>query len=82
MTDPDLLAKKLAFVESCVADLQRLAVAENIDSDIKERRFVEHMLQLATFPASQPRRAGGERRRARHIGASSRHALDRPAAPP
>jgi uncharacterized protein YutE (UPF0331/DUF86 family) len=47
MTDPDLLAKKLAFVESCVADLQRLAVAENIDSDIKERRFVEHTLQLA-----------------------------------
>jgi hypothetical protein len=24
--DPDLLAKKLAFVESCVADLRRLAV--------------------------------------------------------
>lgn len=28
MTDPDLLAKKLAFVETCVADLRRLAVAE------------------------------------------------------
>jgi uncharacterized protein YutE (UPF0331/DUF86 family) len=47
MTDPDLLAKKLAFVESCVADLRRLAVAENIDNDVKERRFVEHTLQLA-----------------------------------
>jgi uncharacterized protein YutE (UPF0331/DUF86 family) len=47
MTDPDLLAKKLAFIESCVADLRRLAVAENIDSDVKERRFVEHTLQLA-----------------------------------
>lgn len=46
MTDPDLLAKKLSFVESCVADLRRLAVAENIDRDIKERRFVEHTLQL------------------------------------
>jgi uncharacterized protein YutE (UPF0331/DUF86 family) len=46
MTDPDLLAKKLAFIESCVADLRRLAVAENIESDVKERRFVEHTLQL------------------------------------
>jgi uncharacterized protein YutE (UPF0331/DUF86 family) len=47
VTDPDLLAKKLAFVESCVSDLRRLAVAENIDSDVKERRFIEHTLQLA-----------------------------------
>ncbi len=47
MTDADLLAKKLAFVESCVADLRRLAVAEDIASDVKERRFVEHTLQLA-----------------------------------
>lgn len=47
MTDPDLLAKKLAFVETCVADLRRLAVAENIGTDVKERRFVEHTLQLA-----------------------------------
>lgn len=47
MTDPDLINKKLAFIESCVADLRRLAVAENLASDIKERRFVEHTLQLA-----------------------------------
>jgi uncharacterized protein YutE (UPF0331/DUF86 family) len=47
VTDADLLAKKLAFVESCVADLRRLAVAEDIASDVKERRFVEHTLQLA-----------------------------------
>jgi uncharacterized protein YutE (UPF0331/DUF86 family) len=47
VTDPELLAKKLAFVESCVADLRRLAIAEKIDSDVKERRFVEHTLQLA-----------------------------------
>jgi hypothetical protein len=40
VTDPDLLAKKLAFVESCVADLQRLALSARIDADIKERRFV------------------------------------------
>jgi uncharacterized protein YutE (UPF0331/DUF86 family) len=47
VTDPELLAKKLAFVESCVADLRRLAITENIDSDVKERRFVEHTVQLA-----------------------------------
>lgn len=47
MTDPDLVEKKLAFIESCVADLRRLAVVENLDTDLKERRFVEHTLQLA-----------------------------------
>ena len=47
MTDPDLLAKKLAFIETCVADLRRLAVVEDIEKDVKERRFVEHTLQLA-----------------------------------
>jgi uncharacterized protein YutE (UPF0331/DUF86 family) len=47
MTDPALLAKKLAFIESCVADLRRLAVADQIEKDIKERRFIEHTLQLA-----------------------------------
>jgi uncharacterized protein YutE (UPF0331/DUF86 family) len=46
VTDPDLLIKKLAFVESCVSDLRRLAVSDRLDSDIKERRFVEHTLQL------------------------------------
>ena len=47
MTDLDLLEKKLAFVESCVSELQRLAVADKIDTDLKERRFIEHTLQLA-----------------------------------
>ncbi|HET9955204.1 MAG TPA: DUF86 domain-containing protein [Polyangiaceae bacterium] len=47
MTDLDLLEKKLAFVESCVSELRRLAVADKIDSDVKERRFIEHTLQLA-----------------------------------
>ena len=47
MTDLDLVEKKLAFIESCVSELRRLAVAENIDTDVKERRFVEHTLQLA-----------------------------------
>ena len=47
MTDPDLLAKKLAFMETCVQDLRTLAVPERIATDIKERRFVEHTLQIA-----------------------------------
>ena len=47
MTDLDLVEKKLAFIESCVSELRRLAIAENIDTDVKERRFVEHTLQLA-----------------------------------
>lgn len=47
MTDPDLLAKKLAFVETCVQDLRRLAHLETIRHDLREERFVEHTLQLA-----------------------------------
>ena len=47
MTDPELLAKKLAFIETCVAELRRLARPEAIDTDIREERFVEHTLQLA-----------------------------------
>jgi uncharacterized protein YutE (UPF0331/DUF86 family) len=47
MTDPDLLAKKLAFIETCVRDLQTLADPSRIESDIKERRFIEHTLQIA-----------------------------------
>jgi uncharacterized protein YutE (UPF0331/DUF86 family) len=46
VTDPDLLEKKLAFVESCVSELRRLALLDRIDADLKERRFVEHTLQL------------------------------------
>ena len=41
MTDADLLEKKLAFIESCVADLRRLAVVEKLGTDVKERRFIE-----------------------------------------
>jgi uncharacterized protein YutE (UPF0331/DUF86 family) len=47
VTDPDLVAKKLAFVETCVADLRRLARPEELARDLKEERFVEHTLQLA-----------------------------------
>jgi len=47
MTDPDLLAKKLAFIETCVADLRRLANPEAVREDLKERRFVTYTLQIA-----------------------------------
>jgi hypothetical protein len=41
LTDPDLLAKKLALVETCVADVRRLAHPEDIGHDLREERFVE-----------------------------------------
>ena len=47
MTDPDLVAKKLAVVETCVSDLRRLARPTELSSDLRERRFVEHTLQIA-----------------------------------
>jgi uncharacterized protein YutE (UPF0331/DUF86 family) len=47
VTDPELLAKKLAFIETCVAELRRLARPEMIETDIREERFVEHTLQIA-----------------------------------
>ena len=51
MTDPDLLAKKLAFVETCVADLRRLANVDAIRADVKEQRFVAYTLQIAVQAA-------------------------------
>jgi len=47
MTDPELVAKKLAFIETCVRDLRTLARPERIADDLREERFVEHTLQLA-----------------------------------
>lgn len=47
MTDEGLVHKKLAFVETCVRELRTLARLETIDDDVRERRFVEHTLQLA-----------------------------------
>ena len=51
MTDPDLLAKKLAFVETCVADLRRLADPGALRGDVKEQRFVAYTLQIAVQAA-------------------------------
>ena len=51
MTDPDLLAKKLALIETCVAELRRLARPELLETDVREERFVEHTLQIAVQAA-------------------------------
>ncbi len=47
MTDPDLVAKKLALVETCVEQLRTLARPEALRTDVREERFVEHTLQVA-----------------------------------
>jgi uncharacterized protein YutE (UPF0331/DUF86 family) len=47
VTDPDLIAKKLAQIETCVEQLRRLSRPDQIASDIREERFVEHTLQIA-----------------------------------
>jgi len=47
MTDPELVAKKLAFVETCLGDLKRLTKVEHLQDDLKEQRFVTYTLQIA-----------------------------------
>jgi uncharacterized protein YutE (UPF0331/DUF86 family) len=47
MTDSALGNKKLAQIETCLSDLRRLARPDALESDIRERRFVEHTLQVA-----------------------------------
>lgn len=47
MTDPDLIAKKLARIETYVSELRRLAKPADLDRDVREQRFVQHTLQLA-----------------------------------
>ncbi|MGH9368270.1 MAG: type VII toxin-antitoxin system HepT family RNase toxin [Thermoanaerobaculia bacterium] len=47
MTDPELVEKKLALVETCVRQLRTIARPAQIRSDIREERFVEHTLQVA-----------------------------------
>ena len=39
--------KKLAFIETCLADLASLARLDAIAADVREERFVEHTLQIA-----------------------------------
>lgn len=47
MVDADLILKKLAFIETCVAELRTIARPERIHEDVREERFVSHTLQLA-----------------------------------
>ena len=47
MTDADLIAKRLAIIETSVSDLRRLARPAELAHDVRERRFVEHTLQIA-----------------------------------
>ncbi len=47
MTDVELVAKKLAEIETYVRELRTLGHPEEILSDVKEERFVAHTLQLA-----------------------------------
>jgi len=46
VTDTDLILKKLAFIETCLAELRSLARPDRLAVDVKERRFVEHTLQI------------------------------------
>ena len=47
MTGPELLAKRLSVIETCVRELRELSRPEAIATDVREARFVEHTLQLA-----------------------------------
>lgn len=47
MMDTALIDKKLAFMETCVRELNELARPERMADDVREARFVEHTLQLA-----------------------------------
>ncbi len=47
MTDADLVAKKLAEIETYLRQLRTLARLDLLTTDIKEERFVSHTLQLA-----------------------------------
>jgi uncharacterized protein YutE (UPF0331/DUF86 family) len=47
LTDQDLVAKKLAQIETCMRDLRTLGRPATIATDLREERFVEHTLQIA-----------------------------------
>jgi uncharacterized protein YutE (UPF0331/DUF86 family) len=47
MTDLELAAKKLAEIETYVEELRTLGQPALVVSDLRERRFIEHRLQLA-----------------------------------
>jgi len=47
VTDQALIAKKLAFIETCLRELRQQARPDRLSSDVRELRFVEHTLQIA-----------------------------------
>jgi hypothetical protein len=47
LTDPDLVAEKLATIETCVQELRTLARPAEIAWDVREARFALHTLQIA-----------------------------------
>lgn len=51
MTDADLLAKKLAEIETHVRELRTQADLDRLHEDVKEERFVAHTLQLSVQAA-------------------------------
>jgi uncharacterized protein YutE (UPF0331/DUF86 family) len=51
VTDADLLAQKLAFIETCVQELRTLARPSEIVRDVREARFVLHTIQIAVQAA-------------------------------
>lgn len=51
MTDADLLAKKLAEIETHLRELRTQADLDRLRKDVKEERFVAHTLQLAVQAA-------------------------------
>jgi hypothetical protein len=44
VTDQDLVAKKLAFIETCLRELRQQARPDRLSADVRELRFVEHTL--------------------------------------
>jgi uncharacterized protein YutE (UPF0331/DUF86 family) len=51
VTDPDLIEKKLAEIETCVQQLRTLVTPGKLRSDVKEERFVAATLLIAVQSA-------------------------------
>jgi len=47
MTDRGLVAKKLARIVTCLHELRTMASVDRLRDDVREKRFVEHTLQIA-----------------------------------
>jgi uncharacterized protein YutE (UPF0331/DUF86 family) len=47
VTDHELALKKISEIETFVAELRTMSRPADVTTDLRERRFVEHTLQLA-----------------------------------